>query len=125
MNRFALLAFVLPCFLGACASTSSMPVPAYENDNLISMRHNKHNGYTLLTYRDPLGQVRQVVRKKGVCEMVITYSVSGDVTLKARGEDVRHLQPTEAIDLTRRIKALLRERRHTQPAAPPQPRSIV
>lgn len=116
MNHLALLALALSCLLGACATSS--PTASYENDDLISMRHNKHNDYTVLVYRDPLGQLRQVVRRKGVCEMVITYTVSGDITLKARGEDLRRLQPAEADDLSRHIKTLLRQKQTTQPAPP-------
>ena len=114
MNRSPLLALALAGLLGACATSS--PVAPYEHDDLISMRHNKHNGYAVLLYRGPLGQLRQVVRQKGVCEMVITYAASGDITLKEPGEDLRHLQPTEADALALHIKTLLRQKKTKGPA---------
>ena len=117
MRRLAPLALLmLPGLLGACATPS--PTASYERDALVSMRHNKHNDYTVLVYRDPLGQLRQVVRRKGVCEMVVTYTASGDITLKARGEGLRRLQPAEADVLSLHIKALLHQKKAKQPAAP-------
>ena len=124
MNRFFALVLVLPGLLSACATTS--PVHSYEEDDLVSMRHNANNDYTVLVYRDPLGQLRQVVRQRGVCEMVITYTVSGDILFKERGESLRRLQPSEADDLSLRIKALLRQKQASQPAPPrPKPGATV
>ena len=90
------------------------------------MRHNQNTNYTVLVYRDALGQLRQVVRKQGVCEMVITYTVTGDILLKERGADPRRLQPREADVLAHRIKTLLRRKPTTRPAPTrPEPSATV
>ena len=130
MNRSFVFVFVLSCFLGGCATSSPVrspkPAHSYENDDLISMRHNENTDYTVLVYRDSLGQLRQVVRKQGVCEMVITYTVTGDILLKERGEDPRRLQPSEADVLSHRIKTLLRRKPAARPAVPkPTPSATV
>ncbi|MGI9175492.1 MAG: hypothetical protein ACR2GR_09275 [Rhodothermales bacterium] len=130
MNRSYVFALVLSCFLGGCATSSptlsQRPVHSYENDDLVSMRHNQNTDYTVLVYRDSLGQLRQVVRKQGVCEMVITYTVTGDILLKERGEGPRRLQPSEADVLSHRIKTLLRRKPTPRPAAPrPKPSATV
>ena len=86
------------------------------------MRHNQNTDYTVLVYRDPRGQLRQVVRKQGVCEMIITYTVTGDILLKTRDEDLRRLQPHEADALAQEIKTLLRQKQAPSYAAPPKPK---
>lgn len=105
MKRAAALLVLTSCLLGACTSTEALNT--YERDELIAVKHNHDNGYTLLVYRDPLGQTRHVLRREGVYELTMTYTLEGIIELKERGSNERELEATEANRLTRRINDLL------------------
>jgi len=105
MKRHAILWIVMSFVLGACAETDV--VRTYERDDLVSVQHNNANSYTLLTYLDALGQTRQVLRRHGVCEIVVTYSLTGEILLKERGRGERVIGAVEASRITRHINAVL------------------
>ncbi len=104
MNRLSTLLILLPCLLCACATTDSLKL--YEYD-LVSMIHNSENGYTLLVYHDGLGEARHVLRREGICEVVITYTSSGAIKLQERGRQERRIGSYEADQWTGQINALL------------------
>ena len=79
----------------------------FEAEDLMSVQHNEFNDYILLVYRDPLGQTRHVLRRYGITEIVLTYTIEGKIVLKARGKKEREIKPTEAGHITQRINGLL------------------
>lgn len=103
MNRYAALLVLLP-FLSACASTQELDL--YEYD-LVAMVHNSDNGYTLMVYQDVLGEARHVLRRNGICEVILTYTPSGAIKLNERGRHERTLMSYEAGQLTEEINVLL------------------
>ncbi len=105
MYRSSALLVLLAHLLTACATSNE--IATYEHDDLISVQHNDENSYTLLIYRDAVGQTRHVLRRSGVCELVITYSLKGDILVKERGEGERVITAIEASRLTRHINTLL------------------
>ena len=89
--RFLLPTLVLALvFLSGCARTAEL----HELDDLLTIAHNEVTDYTLLVYRNPNGTIRRVLRRKGVCEMMLIETMAGDYYLKERGETVRKLEPT-------------------------------
>ncbi len=106
MNRVSTLLILLPCLLCACATTDSLKLYQYD---LVSMIHNSENGYTLLVYHDGLGEARHVLRREGICEVVITYTSNGAIKLKERGRQERRIDSYEAGQWTGQINALLRK----------------
>lgn len=107
MKRLGLL-LSLSLLLGACAAPAMLSTE-YERDQLISVRHNAENEYTLLTYRDALGQMRHVLRRHGIFELSMTHTHAGTVDLKERGQAVRSLSADEATQLMARVNELLRD----------------
>lgn len=101
------LALCLAALLGACTGPAALN--AYERDQLVSVRHNSQNEYTLIVYRDPLGQMRHVLRRHGIFELSLTHTRAGIVDLKERGQAARSLTPDEVTRLTARINDLLRD----------------
>ena len=99
-----LLLFVL-CSISGCRSLE--PVQHYEAEDLLVVQHNDFNKYALLVYRDPLGQTKHVLRRNGVTELVLTYTIEGEILLKTRGKKERLIDATEAGRLTHRINSLL------------------
>ncbi len=93
--------------LSGCGATLNA---SYESHDLLVVQHNTYNDYMLMVYRDAMGQTRHIVRRRGVCEMVLTYELDGDILLKARGEKVRSVDAFEAARLTYRINSLLKAR---------------
>ena len=88
-------------FLTGCAQSS----PLYENDDLVSIAHNEVTDYTLLIYRSTEGTTRKVLRRKGVCELMLIETKKGEFWLKERGEDTRKLNET----MVSAVKAQLQE----------------
>lgn len=82
----------------------------FEAEDLMAVQHNDYNDYILLVYRDPLGQTRHVLRRHGITEMVLTYTIEGKIKLKARGKKERVIQALEAGHITQRINGLLNAR---------------
>ncbi|WP_457653376.1 hypothetical protein [Rhodocaloribacter sp.] len=105
MKRHAIIMIMMSFVLSACAATDV--VRTYERDDLVSVQHNDANSYTLLTYLDSLGQTRQVLRRYGVCEIVVTYTLTGEILLKERGRGERVIGAVEASRITRHINAVL------------------
>ncbi len=105
MRRYAVIPIVISFMLSACAGTDALRT--YEHDDLVSVQHNEANSYTLLTYLDSLGQTRQVLRRHGVCELVVTYTFTGEILLKERGREERVIEAVEASRITRHINAAL------------------
>ncbi len=60
-----------------------------------------------MVYKDRLGQTRQVLRRNGVTEMVVQYTIDGNITVKARGKKERQIEVVEAGHITQRINSLL------------------
>ena len=79
-------------------------------DDLLAVRHNDQNDYMLLVYRDPIGQTRHVLRRNGVCEIVMTYTIDGKILLKTRGKKEGDISPVEAGRITQRINNLLKKK---------------
>lgn len=117
MYRIGLL---LALFAGGCATTAS-PIPHYERDELVSVRHNEATDSTLLIYRDPaLGQLRHVLRRHGLFELALTFQADGGIALTERGVGVRALTPEEAGHIVGRIRVLM-----APPAARTHDRSTI
>lgn len=92
-------------FLTGCASTD--PLSAFESDDLMVVKHNEYNNYILMVYQDPLGQTRHVLRRNGITELVVTYTMEGGIELKLRGQKPRNVDSLEAGRITQRINSLL------------------
>lgn len=105
MYRSTALLALLLSLTAACASTNE--IATYEHDDLISVQHNDENSYTLLIYRDAVGQTRHVLRRSGICELVVTYTLTGDILMKERGEGERVITAVEASRLTHHINTLI------------------
>ena len=108
MSKRILWPAVIVILLSGCASVE--PTNYYESEDLLGVQHNEYNDYSLLVYRDTLGQTRHVLRRHGVTEIVLTYTIEGKIKLKARGKRERFIEPTEAGHITQRINGLLKAR---------------
>ncbi len=105
------LIFILVFSLFACAGCATVENTNYfEAEDLMAVQHNDFNDYLLLVYRDPLGQTRHVLRRHGVTEMVLTYTIEGRIKLKTRGKRERFIKAIEAGHITQRINGLLNTR---------------
>ena len=109
MPRFLPLCAAL-LFLCASGCASTEETNYFEAEDLMAVQHNDYNDYLLLVYRDPLGQTRHVLRRHGVTEIVLTYTIEGEIKLKARGKKERLIKPLEAGHITQRINGLLNAR---------------
>ena len=105
MARTFLLFVAIIIATAGCASVEETNY--FEAEDLMAVQHNDYNDYILLVYRDPLGQTRHVLRRYGITEMVLTYTIEGDILLKTRGKKERTIKPTEAGHITQRINSLL------------------
>ncbi|MBX2818651.1 MAG: hypothetical protein KTR29_03185 [Rhodothermaceae bacterium] len=106
---------VIAAFLIIWAGCASVEETNYfEAEDLMAVQHNEYNDYILLVYRDPLGQTRHVLRRYGITEIVLTYTIEGEIVLKARGKKERVIEPTEAGHITQRINGLLHAKEHGQ-----------
>jgi hypothetical protein len=106
MKRLVALPLFFLLYSG-CSSTKPVS-PYYENDDLVAVQYNTETAYTLLIYQDQEGQTRHVLRKRGVCELVITYSGADDIALKERGAPERKITVAEAFQVTKFINSRLR-----------------
>ena len=106
MKRLSVL-FVFLAALSGCSHQAKTLIN-YERDELVSVQHNTENMVTLLTYRDPLGQTRHVLRRNGVFELALTYTMVGKVELKQRGGEEREIDSIEASAVTNHINLLFR-----------------
>lgn len=104
MIRIGIL-FILLFGLSACSGIDA--TRAYETEELVVVQHNDYNKYLLLVYRDPIGQTRHVLRRNGITEMILTYTLEGQIRLKTRGQKERKIEPMEAGTITQRINSLL------------------
>ena len=71
------------------------------------MLHNADNDYTLLVYQDVGGEARHVLRRGGICELVVTYATDGTIWLEERGYPKQAISSYEAGQITDRLNALL------------------
>lgn len=71
------------------------------------VQHNDYNNYLLMVYRDPLGQTKHVLRKDGITEIVLTYTIEGAILLETRGKKEKKIEAVEAGRITQRINSLL------------------
>ena len=110
MDMLRPLWILLVALLACSACRSTEPFYSYEAEDLIVVQHNDYNKYLLLVYRDPLGQTKHVLRRNGVTEMVLTYTIDGRIKFKARGQKERIIGAVEAGRLTHRINSLLNAR---------------
>ena len=108
MNRSLTVLALAVFLLSGCASAGYMA--EYEGEDLLAVRHNEDNDYMLLVYRDTIGQTRQVLRRNGVCEIVMTYTIDGKILLKRRGKKENNISPKEAGRITHRINRLLQKK---------------
>ena len=100
--------FLFAIILISCSACRSVePIYQYEAEDLVVVQHNDFNNYLLLVYRDPLGQTKHVLRRNGVTEIVLTYTIEGDILLKTRGQREKIIDAIEAGRLTYRINGLL------------------
>ena len=105
MRRLLICIPVFFVLLQGCASSEILE--SYETDDLISIQHNEYNNCLLMVYRDQLGQTTNVLRRNGVTEIVLTYTLDGYIVLKMRGEKTRKIEVNEAGHITHRINSLL------------------
>ena len=105
MRYPAIALLLLFCFTSACATVEPLP---YEAEDLMVVQHNDYNNYMLLVYRDALGQTKHVLRRNGITEVVLTYTIEGDIELKARGKKIKKIEAIEAGHITQRINSLLK-----------------
>lgn len=112
-NRMRILFLLLVCLASGCAGTTSV-LETYETEDLVVVEHNAYNNYMLMVYKDPLGQTRQVLRRNGVTEMVVQYTIDGNITVKARGKKERQIEVVEAGHITQRINSLLQAKSSEQ-----------
>ena len=103
MKQLAPFLFVLSLFLCRCAGQSFI----YESDDLETIAHNRTNDYTLLTYRNTWGGSRQVLRRKGVCEMMLIETDEGEFLLKERGQEPRRIGPSALGEIEARIEQIM------------------
>ena len=102
--RKSLLVVVLSTFVFAgCQSTSS----AYEKDDLVTITHNSGSDYTLLVYRSTKGRTRKVLRKKGVCELLLIETDEGEFYLKERGQEARKLPLASVVAVEAHLEDLI------------------
>ncbi len=105
MRYIAMLFIVSLGCLAGCASVD--PLTTFESDDLVVIKHNEYNNYILMVYQDPLGQTRHVLRRNGITELVVTYTMEGAIELKLRGQKPRKVDALEAGRVTQRINSLL------------------
>ena len=86
-----------------CTSTSSI----HEEEDLVTFSHNKVTDYTLLVYESDNGDTRQVLRHKGVCELILIETKDGEYMLKKRGEEKQKLEPQHVPDVKSRMETLI------------------
>lgn len=120
MKRFFLFSTLACVLLFSACTSSRSTMMSYERDELVSMHFNKTNDYTLLVYRDGIGQVRHVLRRSGVFEMLVTYTFTGEVKLLVRGQKERILKSYEAQEITTYVNDII----HAESPLPPQVTSI-
>ena len=77
MRHFVWLWLAGALLLMGCRTTASV----YERDDLVTITHNKESDYTLLIYQSPTGRIRNVLRRKGVCELLLYETNDGDFFL--------------------------------------------
>ena len=95
------LFFTIACLMG-CSSSVNLG-----RDDLVRIMHNSESEYTLLVYQSPTGKLRKVLRKKGVCELLLIEAEDGDVWLKERGADMRLLTEAHTILVEAQLHALI------------------
>ncbi len=86
--RIPVFCIAVFCITSGCATTSSV----YEEEDLVTVAHNKASDYTLLIYKTQDGLSKQVLRHKGVCELMLIETKRGEFVLKERGEELRKLE---------------------------------
>ena len=105
MRYFVICLLVFIGLTSACASVEPLP---YEAEDLMVIQHNDYNSYMLMVYRDALGQTKHVLRRNGITEVVLTYTIEGTIELKARGKKLKTIEAIEAGHITQRINSLLK-----------------
>lgn len=105
MRYLVICLFLSFVVFSGCVSTE--PMGPYESEDLVVVQHNDYNSYLLMVYRDPLGQTRQILRKNGMTEVMVTYLLDGTIQLKTRGKKEREINVIEAGHITQRINSLL------------------
>lgn len=85
MGRLVFLLILCLTFIAGCKRTGSI----YEQEDLVTIAHNSGSDYTLLVYRDTRGKTRKVLRRKGICEMMLVETDTGEFLFKERGHDAR------------------------------------
>ncbi len=89
--------------LAGCGSTGSI----YEREDLVTIAHNNISDYTLLVYQDTKGRTRKVIRRKGICEMMLVEMASGEYLFKERGRDARMVMPASVVDIEAYIEKII------------------
>ena len=79
----------------------------HEAADLVSLTHNNANDYTLVVYRTELGEVRQVLRRKGVVELIVITYDGGEAFVKERGYELREIGYRELARVQDHIEGLI------------------
>ena len=110
-----LFLFIFAVGLVGCASTSSV----HEQNDLVTIAHNNHTDYTLITYRSTEGYLRKVLRRDGVFELLLMENEKGDFYLKEKGQEPRRLTARNLIDLEASLQELIYDTAVPTQQAPP------
>jgi hypothetical protein len=102
-RSFSGLLLVLLLATAGCSRTTSI----YESDDLVSIIHNNATEYTLLVYQDTAGRSLQVLRRKGICELMLIELGEGDYLLKEQGRDYRKLSSSSVVAIRSHMEELV------------------
>ncbi len=97
------VSLLLAVLFTGCKSTSSV----HERDDLITIAHNAKSDYTLIVYRSEAGRMRKVLRKGGICELLLIETDKGQFLLKERGQEPRKLSARNVLDLESNLQDLI------------------
>lgn len=101
------ISFWAVCIVMLLASGCRHTATVYEQDDLVTIAHNKYSEYTLLVYENTHGRTRKVLRRKGVCEMVLIEQDNGAYVLKERGHEAKTLSLLALQAVEAHLEALL------------------
>lgn len=101
--RIVFLVVIIVFGLTGCRSVGSI----YEQEDLVTIAHNNVSDYTLLVYQDTRGRTRKVIRRKGICEMMLVEVGAGEYLFKERGRDARVVMGENVVNIETYIEELI------------------
>ena len=101
------ISFLIVGVLLFMASGCRHAASVYEQDDLVTIAHNKYSEYTLLVYENSEGRSRKVLRRKGVCELVLIEQDNGAFLLKERGHEAKILSLASLQAVEAHLESLL------------------